>query len=85
LLLIVLHHFALAYLMNCDILLSAHICSYMLGHAEPKLEETMKQAKVEEFTNLVWIKASPDTSNQCPCLFILNLCFMFYFDCALSL
>jgi hypothetical protein len=52
---------------------------------ESELEGPMEQAQVEEFTNLVWIKASPDAFNQCPCLLFLELCFMFYLDWALSL
>jgi hypothetical protein len=33
---------------------------------EPELEELMEQAQVKEFTNLVWIKASPGASNLHP-------------------
>jgi hypothetical protein len=32
-------------------------------YAEPELEEPMKQARAEDFTNIVWIKASPAASN----------------------
>jgi hypothetical protein len=44
----------------------------MLGHAEPELEEPTEQTQAEEFTNLVWIKASPSAFNQCSCLLFLT-------------
>jgi hypothetical protein len=47
-------------------MLLAHVwLIYPLGHvyAEPKLEEPMEQAQAEEFTNLVWIKASLSAFN----------------------
>jgi hypothetical protein len=51
-LLLFLHHVALAYLMHCTIFLSAHVCSYMLDHAEPELKESTEQAQAEDLTNL---------------------------------
>jgi hypothetical protein len=50
----------------------AHICSYTLDHTEPKLEEPMEQAQVEEFTNLA-LEASPDAFNQYSLSPFLNL------------
>jgi hypothetical protein len=57
--------------MHCTIMLVAHIwLIYPLGHVytEPELKEPTKQAEVEEFTNLLWIKASPGAFKTCPCL-----------------
>jgi hypothetical protein len=81
----VLHHVALAYLSHCIIWLLAHVCSYVLDHKEPKFEEPTEQAQAEAITNLVWIKASPGALTNDTCLLIYNICFMFYYDCALSL
>jgi hypothetical protein len=44
------------------------IGSYMLDHAEPEPGVQAEQPQAEGLTNLVWIKASPGKSNQCPCL-----------------
>jgi hypothetical protein len=46
---------------------------YPLGHVytEPELEVQVEQAQVEELTNLVWIKVSPDTFNHWSLSFIL--------------
>jgi hypothetical protein len=52
--------------MLCTITLLAHVwLIYPLGHmyVEPNLEEPTKQAQAEDFTNIVWIKASPSASN----------------------
>jgi hypothetical protein len=38
--------------MHCIVLLSTHVYSYVLDHAEPELDEPMVQAQVKEFTNL---------------------------------
>jgi hypothetical protein len=57
--LLFLHHLALASLMHCIILLLAHICSYILDHAESELEEPTEQAQVEEFTNLALDQVKP--------------------------
>jgi hypothetical protein len=48
----VLNHFALAYLLHWTKLLSAHVYSYTLDHAEPELEELTEQAQAEDLTNL---------------------------------
>jgi hypothetical protein len=73
----------LAYLLHCVILLLAFICSYRLDHAELELAEPMEQAQVEEFTNLVWIKASPSASHHIPwILFVLNHYNYVLLDCA---
>jgi hypothetical protein len=46
----------------------------------------MEQAQVEASTNLVWIKASPGALINAHCLLLyFKSCFMFYYDCALSL
>jgi hypothetical protein len=45
-----MHHAAL-HLMHCTTFLLAHVCSFTLGHVEPKLEELMEEAQTEEFTN----------------------------------
>jgi hypothetical protein len=44
--------FALKHLVHCIMLHLAYMCSYTLYHVEPKLEESMEQAQVEDFTNL---------------------------------
>jgi hypothetical protein len=51
-----------------------------IGHvyAEPELEEPMERVQVEDFTKLVWLKASPGALNHAPYLLILNLYFLFY-------
>jgi hypothetical protein len=76
---------ALAFLMHCIILLSAHVCSYMLDHTEPELEEMMEQAQVEDLVNL----ALDQGKSWCiPIiilgLFLLNLYIYVILDCALS-
>jgi hypothetical protein len=61
------------HLMHCTIILLAHIwLVYPLGHvcAESELEEPTEQAQGEEFTNLIWIKASPGAFNHATCLLI---------------
>jgi hypothetical protein len=58
-LLLFLHHFALAYLIHCTMLLSAHVCSYTLDHAESKLEEPMEQAQGEDPANLALDQGKP--------------------------
>jgi hypothetical protein len=55
---------SLAYLMHCIILLLAHLCSYMLDHVQPKLEELTEQSKPKTLLTYVWIKASLDAFNQ---------------------
>jgi hypothetical protein len=55
--------------MHYTIMLLAHIWLIcLLGHLyiEPKLEEPTEQVQAKEFTNLVWIKASPGASNHYP-------------------
>jgi hypothetical protein len=47
----VLHHFALAYLIHCTILILAHVYSYTLDHTEPKHEEPLEQAEAKEPAN----------------------------------
>jgi hypothetical protein len=47
------------HLMHCTMLLLAHIRSFMLGYVEAELEELMKQAQVEEFTNLALDQSKP--------------------------
>jgi hypothetical protein len=59
-----LHHFALASLIHCTILLLAHICSYTLDHVEPDLKELMEQAQAEDLTDLALDQASLGTSNH---------------------
>jgi hypothetical protein len=56
---IVLHLFALAYLLHCTMLLSAHIWSYMLDHTEQVLEEPTEQAQAEDLTNLALDQGKP--------------------------
>jgi hypothetical protein len=43
---------------------------YPLGHiyAESELEEPKEQAQAEDFTNKIWIKASPGVSHHNPWL-----------------
>jgi hypothetical protein len=74
----ILHHVALVYLSHCIIWLLAHVCSYVLHYTEPEFEELTEQAQAEAITNLVWIKTSPGALTN-------DHCFMFYYDCVLSL
>jgi hypothetical protein len=53
------HHFVLASLMHCTILLLANICSYMLDHIESELEEPTEQAQTEDPTNLALDQGKP--------------------------
>jgi hypothetical protein len=62
----IVHRISPSYLMHCTILLSTHSCAFTLDNAEPELEVQAEQAQVEDPTNLVWIKASPDASNNHP-------------------
>jgi hypothetical protein len=50
----------------------------MIDHMEPEFEEPTEQAQVEDITNLVWIKVSPDTLTHAPCIlfWIFALCFI---------
>jgi hypothetical protein len=64
--------------MHCTSYLLAHICSCMLGHAEPEFEVPTEQVSAEDFTNLVWIKASPGESHQLSLDFLLITIFMLY-------
>jgi hypothetical protein len=34
--------------MHCIILISVHICAYVIDHTEPELEELSEQAQAEE-------------------------------------
>jgi hypothetical protein len=65
-----------------------------VDHAEPKskiqAEQVLwvfrcPQALSCEDVNIVVTKESPGAFNQFSFTFILNPCFMFYYDCALSL
>jgi hypothetical protein len=40
-------------------LLLAHMCLYMLDHAEAELEEPTEQAQVEAITNLALVQGKP--------------------------
>jgi hypothetical protein len=74
--------------MHCTIMLLAHIWRiYPLGHvyAEPELKEPTEQAQAEEFTNLVWIKASPGESHQSSLAFLSIFIIMFCLIVYLSL
>jgi hypothetical protein len=62
--------------MHCTKMSLAHVwLIYPIVHvyAEPELEEPTKQAQDEDFTNIVWIKTSPDASHQSPWLLRLKL------------
>jgi hypothetical protein len=59
--------------------------SYMLDHTKAELEEPTEQAQVEEFTNLALDQGKPRCINPCSLYFILNLCFVFHYECALIL
>jgi hypothetical protein len=52
---------------------------------EPESKAQAEKAQVETITNLALDQGKPRCINQCSLPFILNLCFMFYYDCALSL
>jgi hypothetical protein len=54
-------------------------------HAEPKFEVQAEQDQVEAITHLALDQAKSRCINQCSLSFILNLYFMFHYDCALSL
>jgi hypothetical protein len=67
--------------MHCTIMSLAHVWLISpIGHvyAEPELEVPMERVQVKEFTNLVWLKASPGAFNHAPCLLILNFYLLFY-------
>jgi hypothetical protein len=72
-LILFLHHVALAHLLHCTVLLSAHVHSYTLGHVVPELEEPMEQAQAEDPANLALDQVKPWCINQCSLSFILNL------------
>jgi hypothetical protein len=63
----VFHLINLTYHLCCIMSLLAHIWSiYPLGYIykEPELEEPKEQAQAEDFTNIVWINASPGASHH---------------------
>jgi hypothetical protein len=73
--------------------MGCYIMHIQVDHAEPKAKIQAEQvqwvfgdpqASSCEDANIVLIKASLSGSNQCSLSFIFNLCFMFYFECALS-
>jgi hypothetical protein len=72
-----LYLLASMHLMHCTMLISAHLYSYMLDHAEPKSEEPMEQAQVEDPANPELTQGKP----QCilpiiPGFFkLLSLCY----------
>jgi hypothetical protein len=45
--------------MHCTILLSAHVCSYPLDHAELELEELTEQAQAEDVASLALDQGKP--------------------------
>jgi hypothetical protein len=62
--------------MHCTKMSLAHVwLIYPIGHVyvEPELKESTMQAQDEDFTNIVWMKASPGASHQSPCLLRLKL------------
>jgi hypothetical protein len=76
--LMIMYHIAPCTSCIASFLLSSYMDRLPLGHmyAEPKLEEPTEQAQVEEFTNLVWIKASPIAFNYAPYLLISILLYV---------
>jgi hypothetical protein len=52
---------------------------------EPEPKVQVMQAQVEAITNLALDQGKPGVFNQYSLSFILNLCCIFYYDCALSL
>jgi hypothetical protein len=63
--LMIMHHIPLytpyIALVNCD-----HLLNMRVDHAEPESEFQVEHAQVEDFTNLAWIKVSPDAPNHRP-------------------
>jgi hypothetical protein len=76
-LLLLLHYFALAYLIHGNTLLTAHVCSYALDHVELELEEPMKQAQAENLTNLALDQGKPQHSQ--PMLLVFYFEYIIYF------
>jgi hypothetical protein len=62
--------FCTLHTMHCTFVSVSYLCIFAIDHAEPELKESRKQAQDEDFTNIVWIKASPGAFNQCPYLLI---------------
>jgi hypothetical protein len=60
-----LQHFALASLMHCTILPSAHSCAFTIDHAEPGLDEPIEQAQAEDLTNLALDQGKPGVMTPC--------------------
>jgi hypothetical protein len=57
--------------MHYTIMPLAHVwLIYPIGHVyvEPELEVSTKQVQVENFTNLVQLKATPSALTNAPCL-----------------
>jgi hypothetical protein len=46
--------------MHCTIFLSAHVCLYMLDHAESEFEKSTEQAQAEDPANLALDQGNPD-------------------------
>jgi hypothetical protein len=70
-----MHHIAL-HIMHCIMLFLAHLCSYTLDHAEPKLEVQAEQAQAEDLTNLALDQGKPGASHQYSLAFLLITTFM---------
>jgi hypothetical protein len=81
--------------MHCTISIKAHVCAYAIDHVEPESEIKKEQAQEAwggsqasscEDGNIIMIKASPDELINAPCLLLcFESCFIFYYDCVLSL
>jgi hypothetical protein len=81
---IVLHHFELAYLLHCTMLLSAHVSSYTLDHVESELKEPTEYAQSEDLTNLVLDQGKPQCIPPHSLTFIFESLLYVEFICALS-
>jgi hypothetical protein len=74
--------------MHCTLMLLAHIwLIYPLGHvyAELKLEEPTDQVQAEDPANSSFESSQPPVHLRNDLCLYLNLCFMFHYDCALTL
>jgi hypothetical protein len=74
--------------MHCTITLLAHIWLFYLldrVYVELELEEPMVQALVEAITNLALDQGKPRYIKLILLVFYFESCFMFYYNCVLSL
>jgi hypothetical protein len=82
--------------MHCTMICSTHLYSYTLDCTLVEQKSKIQAEQVQwvfgcpqvptyEDTNIALDQGKPWCINQCSLYFILNLCFMLHYDCALSL